>query len=363
MVALVAAFAPAALADEVYISNGDRLSGEVLRVVDKMLALKSDYAGEVNIKWSAVERLESAALLHVTISTGVLAGEVSLRDGYVEVRRPGAAAIQIPRDDVLAIRSSEEQETYVASLQPAPRPGLLDNWFGSADLGFSAARGNADTSTLSANLNATRTTERDRAGFYYTQLFGRESTTGTTVTTANIVRGGLRYDRLVTLRLFVFGFGDFEFDELQQVDLRSIYGGGLGIALKRTPRTRFDLFGGASYNKEVFAVDLTRRTGSMLAGQEFSHKLNGKLTFNERLISYFNMTDTGEYRVTFDSSLGGKLNSWLGWHFTLSDRYNSNPAVGAKNNDLLLTTGLRFTFGTTREFTVDSRAPDLIKRR
>lgn len=345
--------------------NGDRLTGTVVRMEKSTLELRSDYAGEVKIQWPAVARVVASARLHVTTNAGqVFAGAVMVGTDRIEVSAPGAQAVSVARAEVAAIRNAEAQADFERAQQPIPSPGIFDNWFGAADLGFAAARGNADTSNLSANLNASRTSERDRASFYYTQLLGRESTTGVTTTIANTIRGGLRYDRLLTAkRLFTFGFADFEFDELQQLDLRSVYGGGLGLALKRTPRTQFDLFGGGSFNQEDFAIDPRRRSGEVLAGEEFSHKLNGRLTFTERLVFYPNLSETGEYRVTFDSSLGGQLNSWLGWHLTLSDRYLSNPATGAQRNDLLLTTGLRFTFGKTREFSIDSRAPDLIKRR
>jgi hypothetical protein len=40
-----------------------------------------------------------------------------------------------------------------------------------------------------------------------------------------------------------------------------------------------------------------------------------------------------------------KLKSWLGWQVTYSDRYLSDPLPGLKKNDVLLSTGLRLTFG------------------
>jgi hypothetical protein len=40
-----------------------------------------------------------------------------------------------------------------------------------------------------------------------------------------------------------------------------------------------------------------------------------------------------------------KLKKWLSWQITLSDRFHSDPLPGLKKNDLLLTTGVRVTFG------------------
>jgi hypothetical protein len=39
------------------------------------------------------------------------------------------------------------------------------------------------------------------------------------------------------------------------------------------------------------------------------------------------------------------LKSGLSWQITLSDRFHSDPLPGLKKNDLLLTTGVRVTFG------------------
>jgi len=58
-----------------------------------------------------------------------------------------------------------------------------------------------------------------------------------------------------------------------------------------------------------------------------------------------NMSETGEYRFNFDAGAITHLNTWLGWTVTFSDRYISNPLAGIKSNDLLLSTGLRLTFG------------------
>jgi hypothetical protein len=39
-----------------------------------------------------------------------------------------------------------------------------------------------------------------------------------------------------------------------------------------------------------------------------------------------------------------QLTKWLNWNLSFIDRYLSNPVSGRKNNDLLYTTGIGFTF-------------------
>jgi hypothetical protein len=39
-----------------------------------------------------------------------------------------------------------------------------------------------------------------------------------------------------------------------------------------------------------------------------------------------------------------KLNKWLGWQNSFGDIYVTNPPGGKRQNDILLTTGLNFSF-------------------
>jgi uncharacterized protein DUF481 len=93
-----------------------------------------------------------------------------------------------------------------------------------------------------------------------------------------------------------------------------------------------------------FADKIIRNSAEGLVGESLVLKLNDKINFNKRLQIFSNMSQGGEYRGTLDSSLNVKLMRWLTWNITASDRYISNPPIGSKNNDLLLTTGFGVTF-------------------
>lgn len=42
------------LADQVSLKNGDRLTGTIVKSDGKTLVLHTDYAGDVNVNWSAI---------------------------------------------------------------------------------------------------------------------------------------------------------------------------------------------------------------------------------------------------------------------------------------------------------------------
>ncbi len=308
-------------ADQVTLKNGDRLTGSVLKSDSDSLTLKTDYADAVTIKWSAIERVSADQPLYITSKGGqVLVGTVETSGEKFQVRTKESGEVALARDAVQAMRSPEEQKL---------------------------AR-NSQTLTYTLGAIADRTTERDKVSVYATSLFAKSTLAGVTLDTAKAARGGLRYEFNLGKRAFAFAFTDLEYDRFQDLDLRNVLGGGLGYHVIKTETTMLDLFGGASFNQEFFSTDITRRSAELLIGNELSYQMAGNLVLSERFTLFPNMTDLGQYRGQFDTSLLSKLSTWLGWHITLSDRYLSDPLPGIKKNDLLLTTGLRVTFGRER---------------
>ncbi len=142
----------------------------------------------------------------------------------------------------------------------------------------------------------------------------------------------------------VFGFTDLEFDEFQALDLRVVAGGGLDYELIRGESTTLDLSAGGSINKEFFSDNRTRESGEALLGQELKQRLLKVTTLEEKLSVYANLSERGEYRVNLDVGTVTRLNRYLSFQLTISNRYLSNPIAGKKKNDILFTTGLRVTF-------------------
>lgn len=334
-----------AFADHIILKNCDRLSGTIIKSDGESLSIQSEFAGEVTVQWAAIEEISSNQPLYVTLKGDqVIVGVVTTSEAKIEIQTREAGKVTISKDVIQSIRSQEEQVLYEAEINRLRNPSLRDFWGGIVDAGISSSRGNADTITLNLGMKAARTTQRDKISVYFTLLFAQNSTIGESVTTANVIRGGTRYDINVSDRLFTFGFTDLEFDEFQELDLRNVLGGGLGFHAKKTQKTVLDLFTGGAFNQELFSTGLTRRFGEILFGEELSYKLSSRTTLTEKLMLYPNLTQPGEYRIAFDSSAVTKLNNWLNWHVTLSDRFLSNPIPGVKKNDVLLTTGVGLKF-------------------
>ena len=62
--------ATTALADEVFLKNGNHLSGTIVSMGDGKLVLETDFAGRLTIDWVSVERLSTDAALTFVLEEG-----------------------------------------------------------------------------------------------------------------------------------------------------------------------------------------------------------------------------------------------------------------------------------------------------
>lgn len=334
-----------ALADQVTLKNGDRLSGSILKYDGKNLVLKSELAGDVTIPWEAVTAISSTQPLNVGLKDGqMVVGAVTTTEGKIQVATKDTGAVTAPRDSIQFIRSKDEQAAYEAEVDHYRNPRLVDLWVGFLDLGYAASRGNADTSTFTLSANATRATSRDKIEAHFNSIFSSSDAGGKQLTTANAKRGGVSYNLNINRRWFGFGSVDLENDQFQSLDLRFVPAGGLGYHALQNERTILDMELGAAENREFFSTGLNRSSTEILLGEELTHKVNKSTSFHQKLVFFPNLTDGGNYRINFDLSAVTSIRKWFSWQFTVSDRFLSNPVPGRKENDVLFTTGARLTF-------------------
>jgi putative salt-induced outer membrane protein YdiY/small nuclear ribonucleoprotein (snRNP)-like protein len=346
-------FAGSVMADQVTLKNGDRLTGTIVKSDSKTLLIKTEFAGEVNVQWDAVSAMVSSQPLHMALKDGqTIVGTVTAADNKFDVATKETGPVTASKDAVAAMRDDAEQKAYDQQVERLRHPHLLDFWSGMVDTGLSLTRGNSDSLTYALASKAVRATERDKIMVYSDAIYAKSRVNGVSSTTAHSIRGGVRGDLNVSEKWFVFGFTDFEYDAFEHLDLRNVLGGGLGYHVVKTAKTTFDLFGGGDFEQEYFSpnpptmlTSLTRKSAEIVVGEELNTKLNNRMTLSERFALYPNLSDTGNYRYQFDASASTKLKNWLSWQITFDDRFLSDPLPGLKKNDLLLTTGVRLTFG------------------
>jgi len=344
-------FLPAipAVADQVALKNGDRLTGSITKADGKELVIKTDYAGDVTVKFDAIQGISSTGDLHVVLSDGkTVVGPVSTSGDNVEVATRTGRTVEAPKSSIKSVRSPAEEAAHEKSLHP----GLAEGWNGGLNLGFALTRGNSASKNLNIAFTATRKGFKDKVVLYTNTIYAANDQEGANPsTTANTIAGGARYDRDFAPRLFGFVNADFYHDELQSLDLRSIFGGGIGFHIVKSDATTFDLLAGVNYTHENYSVpvrppspDESRSLAGLTLGDEFTHKIGKSTVITQNLYFYPDLTNAGEYRGTFSFGTVTKLNKWLGWQNSFGDVYASDPPPGKKKNDIVFSTGLNLSF-------------------
>jgi putative salt-induced outer membrane protein YdiY len=341
LIALIIFFNLLVFADQVTLKNGDRLTGTILKSDGKTLVVQTDYAGELSLKWEAVQAIDSKENLHLQLQNGqTVAGPVTGSDGKLQVSTP-RGAVEASISDVKALRSDAEETAYENSLHP----GLFQEWKSGLNLGFALTRGNSETKNLSIGFVATRQTLHDKLGAYANSVYSSNDAPGAVPsTTANTAGGGFRYDHDLRKRLFAFVAADFFSDALQGLNIRAVEGGGLGFHAIKNDRTALDFLGGANYTHESYTA-FTRNFAALTIGESWTQKLGKSTALLQDLNFFPDLNDMGEYRATFDFGTVTKLTHRLGWQNSFSDIYVTNPPAGKRKNDLVLTTGLNVSFG------------------
>ena len=235
----------------VMVKNGDHLTGIVEVSDGKNVTLKTDYAGEIQIALGCpLAMIKSDKPIYV-VMPDKKHGEAALvtTEGSNIIIHPasGARLCNWAVSQVTVVRGEDQETAYEKSLHPS----LLEAWKGGVNLGFALARGNSETTNLTTGFTADRKTMNDEITAYFTSLYSTNDKTGGG-TIANSIVGGLKYDHNLTKKVFVFGSGDFTHDELQFLNIRAIYSGGLGYHLISNPTTTLDLLGGINYTHESY---------------------------------------------------------------------------------------------------------------
>jgi putative salt-induced outer membrane protein YdiY len=340
---LLLAFAsPSVFADQVGFKNGDRLTGVIMKSDAKSLLITTAVAGEVTVSWQEIQEVRSDLPLHVLLADGKeLVGRMTTREGKLEIVANTGTIVEASKESVVALRNDAEQLAY----EKSQHRSLLQGWDGGLDAGFELTRGNSKTKNFRLAFGAVRKVSREELTLSAESLYSIDDVAGARPhVTANVNRGGARFDHDFTSRFFLFANTDFMSDGLQDLNLRSVLGGGIGYHLINRDKATLKLLAGANFTRENY-VEIQRNLAAGQLGEEFTLKLGKSTALLQDLVFFPDLTERGgNYRTNFSLGTITKIAKWLGWQNNLSDTYVTNPPAGKKQNELVFTSGLHLAF-------------------
>ena len=227
-----------------------------------------------------------------------------------------------------------------AQAQPAQQPAApMSIYSGSFGGGFALTGGNTDTTNYNLTFNLVRDPKM-KSVFKAEALYLRGSQNGI----LNLHRSAAkaRYEYNLTSRVFLFGEFGYLRDEFKQIDYLLAPIGGIGYRLINTDRTLLSFSGGAGGYFEKNPDVPVKKSGSLHAGEEFSHKLTPTTTLTQSINTLWKTNDFEDSLTNFRAGVTTTLYQRLELKVEFIDSYKTktpNPTI-KKNDTAFLTTFL-----------------------
>ncbi len=334
----------AARADEVVV-KGTRLEGTVLGVTAAGIRFETSYGkGAIQIAFADVQALTTTkAFVILYGEDGETRGRLwGVRDGRLLVGPDPAVATSVP---VASIQRSLTAEAFDASAMERLRAETRF-WTGRLDLGWAYTNATTDTNNISVGAELRRTTAVSKLIMRGDYRLGTERKSGQARTNVeNRLAGGIRYDHDLIGRFFGFGEVTGEYDEIQQLSLRTIPTLGLGYYILKSDELKLDVRAGGGYVYERFFDETSNDyfTATFGGGVEAALPLGSTL---EARIEYLPSLEdwVGTYLIRGRASWRIPLLSWLDFKLTVTDDYTSRPAADTQHNSFTSLAGLSFKY-------------------
>ncbi len=308
-----------AFADEIQLTNGDRITGTILNKTADAVVISTSFAGDITIQWDAVATLTSDAPITVKLD------DDSLLKGKLITSEDGT--IVLSSDNVF--KTDPLPLNRIAAINPPIIDGKTV-FKGIANIGAYKTSGNTKNQAihLDAELVARRVNDRLSLGAAYNQ----EKTAGLQTSKNSIAYA--KYDYFISEKWYAFGNTSFEKDRFQDLKLRSVLGGGLGYQFWENDISSLSLEAGPSYvNEDYYAVednDYASARWALNYDRWLYQKMAQFFHFHEGLVPF---SDTGDIYIRSRTGIRIPLIDKFTITAEVDLDYDAKPVAGNKKTD------------------------------
>lgn len=342
--------------DTVILVDGEMLIGHLDTADSKQVTFKSDLVGEVKIKWSDIKELRSSQRYAVAEKDMILGrhenidkvpqGTLAMRDQVLRVTpKPGGSPEQIP-----VARTSHVLDE-VKFIQALERPGLFQNWIGTAAFGSSIVLATQNSRMFTSAVSLSRAIPNvqwmdpdNRTIINFSSSYGKLTQSGEAPVKTSIFHADAERDEYFNRHLYVFGEGAFDHNYSQGLDLQQSVGSGLGWTVVKEEKQELDLKGELNYVRQQF-VDAALNQN--LIGSNFTERLKQTfahdILFQQQLGVSPAWNNTNAYSATGSVSLSVPVMKHLSLTVAAIDTFLNNPSPGFRKNSFQAITSIAYT--------------------
>jgi hypothetical protein len=358
-----AAAAPAP--DVILFTNGDQLTGKLLREVGGSVTFHSDIAGDVTVTWDKIKSIKSGQQFAViqqgqhisrkTPDADVAQGSVQVQDDQVAVSGTGGATKDIPVKDA---QYMIDETTYKREIKA--NPSFKYGWAGAVTAGATLIQATQNSRSFTGAATVVRTIPtvswldpRTRTTFDFNGAYGSITQPGTLGTKTNIIQGDAEQDWYFSPRFYFLVDAAWDHDYSQGLSLQQSYGAGVGYTVIKTPIQQLDVKFDVHYEKQQYFVTpnifppppLTPSKNLIGAdfGDTYKLKLPHGLVFNQTAVITPAFNNSNAYSALATAGLLFPVYKRLGFTVGTLDNFLNDPAAGSKKNSFQFTAGLTYT--------------------
>ena len=323
------------LADQVHLTNGDILSGTIVKLVDGQMTFNSDLIGETVIPLDHIQTLSSDAPVELHLSDGtILNRQLRPAEGRRFAFQSG--------DTVIG------QELFIAnivSINPPAKP--TPKWTGQLSAGLTSTHGNTKAENQNLSFRAKKRTDIDRITVNADYVRGRQEdpSTGMTNTTEDWWRTKAKYDYFINSKWYTYVDGRYERDAVAQLERRMVIGGGGGLQIIDTDRTQLSSELGLASLYEKFNNQTSSNSEiSLQAGYELEHTISEGLQLFHDLTYYPSIEKFADYYLTTTAELRANFTARMFANVRAIFNYDATPAIGQGGTDIKYILGVGLDF-------------------
>jgi hypothetical protein len=325
--------------DVIVMKNGDRFTCEITGLSGGVLSVKLNYVdGTIAVQWSQVAHLESNRLFLVKTESGaVYTGRVSTtgtsNDPPIEIK-----IIEAPGKDV------EVAQRKIIKLSQTSE-SFWHRFDGALNTGFLYSKGNESVQyNLSSQVAYTRERWSSQLNFNSSLASNSDSNLSTRNQTDINISRLLRWNNW-----FYAGTASFLQSSVQEINLQTTLGGGIGRYLKNTNRASIAVIGGLGWQNVNYGQNtVDQRIQNTSVGfvateiKVFKFKKTN-LDISASLIPA--ISDAGRVHFNTNAVYYIKLANDLSWNFSFYGSWDTRPPAAFPKSDYGTSSGLSWTFG------------------
>ncbi len=316
-------------AGSLWLNNGDKLSGELVQILDGELVWRSPILGELTISQLQVAFMSTRSGYHV-----MLGSNLRLRHCALQRRE---------QQQWLSCEGAERRLKTWQGLSQVVTDEFVDktayDFSGSVTIALEDSGGNTEEVEVGADIRSQLRNDKNRHSLAI-DVDIKESD-GEQTKDEQTYR--YKYDRFVTEQWYWTGNAGYEKDDFKEMEVRKTAGAGLGYQVIDTDFVVLDLEGGLNYIVEEFEGGADNEKGALRLTTDFEWQLrdNGLSFFHRNLLwQTFESGDDWELETEtgFLLPILGRLSSEL----KLEYDYDNLPAEEDEQVDRVWTMGVRY---------------------